>query len=156
MEYKKLFDVKEFPWCPAAVHVIMKAKNTGKIDELGEEIEYEFTSYSHVTSESEINQWVVDNANELLRKIGLAPNGRPLPVKKPIKVFLRLTAIVEQEVDVDTPEEAREVAEERFLEESDPMIDVVRDDIESLVPVAYDMGDGNTKDYDTQEGGEEC
>lgn len=134
MEYKKLFNVKKFPWCPDTVHVIMKAKNAEKLEEF-------------VRSESEINQWAVDNADELLRKIGLAPDGKPLPVKKPIKVFLRMTAIVEQEVDVATPELARKVAGERFLEESDPLIDVDRDDIESLVPVAYDEGDGHTRDY---------
>lgn len=148
MEYKKLFDVKEFPWCPAAVHVIMKARNAGKIKELEAEIVSDLNSYTHISSEDEINEWVRSHADDLLRRIGLTPKGKPLPAKKPIKVFLRLTTIVEQEVDARTPEKAKERADELFYAESDPLVCIDRDDIESLVPVAYDMGDGDTKNYE--------
>lgn len=145
MKFTVEFSADTFKWHGSAKRVVGYIKKAGKMDAFAEVLKGYF-GYSHIPSESEINKYVNDNQVSILHDLGMNPDGSPLKTNK-IKVFLRLTAVVEQEVVSDDPEEAKDIAGELYWEESDPLLSMDRDEVQELVPVAYDMGDGVTRDY---------
>jgi hypothetical protein len=149
MKYTVDFSPHTFEWYGSAKRVVGYVAKAGKMDEFGRMLSYHF-GYSNIPSAEEINKYVNDHQVSMLHDLGMGPDGKPLKNSK-IKVFLRLEAMVEQEVEADTPEKAREKAAECYLEDSDPLLSILRDDVQSLTPVAYDMGDGDTKDYEEEE-----
>ena len=63
-------------------------------------------------------------------------------------MFLRVTALVKEEVVAHDPEEAKSKALCMFQDrEGDPIFSADMDDVQEVEAAAYDDGSGNTMDY---------
>lgn len=99
--------------------------------------------------QDEVVRIAVKNKGEIYHSLGLDEDGNPIKGKK-FGVFLRVTCVVKEEVIARNPEEAREKAMRQWDEDDgDPLFCADRSDIQEVEPVAYDEGDGNTKDFDS-------
>lgn len=151
MIYTKKFDLDTFPWKFKAASIISKIKDAGRLEEFSKALEGKFDSESDTASECEINDFVAENEVEVLKMCGLDASGKPIGSKRKYKVFLRVTGVVSEEVEADTPEEARKnVVDEFFDSPGDPLFCMDREDVDTVVPVAYDEG-GETFDYGPSE-----
>lgn len=154
MIYTKKFDLDTFPWKFKAASVVSKIKEAGKLEEFSKALEGKFDYESDTASEDEINDFVAENEVEVLKMCGLDASGRPIGSKRKYKVFCRFTGTAEEEVEADTPEEARKKVVEEFWdtggEDPVPLVFMDRDDVETIVPVAYDE-DGETLYYGPSE-----
>lgn len=150
MIYTKTFSLSDFEWTGVSKGIVETIKNAGKGTEFEKLVEDRFDSEDDTASDLEIDKWVADNAIRIMGGLGLALDGKP--VKKKYKVFLRITATDIEEIEASSPEEAREKAKDGFYDNFDDMfMTIMREDVESAVPVAYDEGDGETKDYPHEE-----
>ena len=151
MIYTKKFDLDTFPWKYKAAKVISKIKDAGKLEELSNVLEERFDNECDTASDHEIDDFVAENGVEVLKMCGLDASGRPIGSKRKYKVFCRLTGTTEEEVEADTPEEARKKVVDEFWDTvGDPLVCMNREDVETIVPVAYDEG-GKTLDYGPSE-----
>lgn len=143
MNYAKEFELDSLGDSCAAVN---KARDAGKSDELLSLLEKKFAGRCETLEE--IREYVNSHENNLLREIGLAPDGKPLDEKK-FKVFVRINCITDFEVNAKNPEDAREIANEIVWEDpGNCFINIHRDEIETAVPVAYEEPESfETKDY---------
>ena len=145
MIYTKTFRLSDFEWTGNSKRVVEMICNAGKSSEFVDLIEERFDHESDTAADFEINKWVIDEVVSIMGRLGLTLDGKP--VKKKFKVFYRITGVSNEEVEADNAEDARE----KFLEEfydGDPLHCIDRDDIESVVPLAYEEGDdGGTVDY---------
>lgn len=147
MIYTKKFDLDTFPWKFKAARVISKIKDAGRLEELSKALEGKFDSESDTASECEINDFVAENEVEVLKMCGLDASGKPIGSKRKYKVFLRVTGVVSEEVEAESPEEAADLAPDEFFDTStDTYAMIDRENFETAVPVAYDAGDGETVD----------
>lgn len=150
MIYTKLFDLDTFPWKFKAAKVISKVVEAGKLGELTKALESRFDNEDDTASEDEINDFVAENEVEVLKMCGLDASGKPIGSKRKYKVFLRVTGVVSEEVEAESPEEAADLAPEEFFDTStDTYAMIDREDCETAVPVAYEDGDGDTKSFDS-------
>ena len=146
MIYTKTFQLSDFEWTEDAKRVVEMICKAGKSSEFVGLIEKRFDHENDTAADFEISKWVIDEAVGIMESLGLTLDGKP--VKKKYKVFLRITATDMVEVEADSPEEARDKAKDVFYDNFDDMfMTIMREDVESAVPVAYDEGDGYTKDY---------
>lgn len=147
MIYTKKFDLDTFPWKFKAARVISKIKDAGKLEELSKALEGKFDSESDTASECEINDFVAENEVEVLKMCGLDASGKPIGSKRKYKVFLRVTGVVSEEVEAESPEEAADLAPDEFFDTStDTYAMIDREDFETAVPVAYEGAGGETVD----------
>ena len=151
MIYTKMFDASTFDWTPDARMVVDKVMSAGKKDEFEEIIKKRFDNEHDTVSDGEINSFVAGNGGYILASVWLDKDGNPIEEPKKYKVFCRVTGTVEEEVEADTPEEARQKVVDEFWDAGgDPLFCMNRDDVETVVPVAYDEG-GQTLDYGPSE-----
>lgn len=149
MIYTKTFRLSDFEWIGNAKRVVEMICNAGKSSEFVHLIEKRFDHENDTAADFEISKWVIDEVVSIMGSLGLTLDGKP--VKKKFKVFYRITGVSYEEVEADNAEEAREKLLEEFGE-GDPLYCINRDDIETVVPVAYEEGDdGVTKDYGPSE-----
>lgn len=147
MIYTKEFDLDTFPWKFKAARVVDKIREAGKLDELQKAIERRFDCENDTASDNEIDDFVGKNEVKILEICGLDADGKPIGSKRKYKVFLRVTGVVSEEVDAESPEEAADLAPDEFFDTStDTYAMIDREDFETAVPVAYDAGDGETVD----------
>lgn len=152
MIYTKEFDLDTFPWKFKAAMVISKIKDAGKLEEFSKALEGKFDSESDTASEYEINDFVAENEVEVLKMCGLDASGKPIGSKRKYKVFLRVTGVVSEEVEAESPEEAADLAPDEFFDTStDTYAMIDRENFETAVPVAYDAGNGKTVDLNWME-----
>lgn len=150
MIYTKKFSVDDFEWTEFPRILVDRIKKAGKEDEFTKILEEEFDSEVDTFSDYDIDQYVSSNAVEIMKRLGLTIEGKP--IRKMYKVFYRVTAISNEEVEAGDPEEAREKFLDELYGDGDPILSLLRDDIESAVPVAYEEGDdGGTVDYGPSE-----
>lgn len=153
MIYTKKFSVDDFEWSDFPRNLVERIRKAGKADELSKILEEEFDSEIDTFSDHDIDSYVSSNAVEIMKRLGLTIEGKP--IRKIYKVFYRVTAVSHEEIEAGDPEEARE----KFLDEfypapgdGDPLLSFMRDEVESAVPVAYEEGDdGQTVDYGPSE-----
>ena len=150
MIYTKKFSVHDFEWTDFPRNLVERIKNAGKADGFTKIIEEEFDSESDTFSDCDIDKYVSSNAVKIMKRLGLTIEGKP--IRKTYKVFYRVTATLNEEVEAGDPEEAREKFLYELYGDADPLLSFMRDDIESVVPVAYEEGDdGRTIDYGPSE-----
>lgn len=150
MIYTKKFDLDTFPWKFKAARVISKINDAGKLEAFSKALEGKFDSESDTASEDEINDFVAENEVEVLKMCGLDASGKPIGSKRKYKVFLRVTGVVSEEVEAESPEEAADLAPDEFFDASTDVYAMIdREDFETAVPVAYEDGDGDTKSFDS-------
>jgi len=146
MIYTKTFQLSDFEWTGNAKRIVEMICKAGKSSEFVDLIKERFDHEDDTAADFEIDRWVIDEVVSIMGSLGLTLDGKP--VKKKYKVFLRITATDMVEVEADSPEEARAKSTDAFYDSFDDMfMTIMREDVESAVPVAYDEGDGNTKDY---------
>ena len=147
MQFLVDFDAREFAWTwPSAKRVVDMIRKAGKMDEFKEALDDWFHG-DHPTSD-DIQEHVASSSKSILNRIGLDENGNRLDRKK-FKVFYRITGTGSEEIEAETPEEARDKFIEEFWDSpGDPLLCIERSDVESVTPVCYDCGDGDTKDYE--------
>ena len=137
------FDPAKFPWSKEAAKTIKKIKSARKMKELKEFFEERFRGV--VPLAENIDMVVREYPEEVLDSCGLNKNGRKKKTKK-FEVFVRIEGVIKEEAEAETPEEAaRKVYAD--LNDGDPIISIIRSDVDSMKPVAYNDEDGNTKDY---------
>ncbi len=144
MTYSTNFDVYNFNWgdmCEA--NVIRKIRIAGRMSELGDFIQREFKDM--IPSDWDIRDFVSEHKLKVLNAVGLDENGHPLDSNK-IDVFLRASVVLRVTVVSDDPEDAAKKAHKE-IKDSHELIYVDSDDIEDIVPVAYNDHEGNTKDF---------
>lgn len=147
MIYTKKFDLDTFPWKFKAARVVDKIREAGKLDELQKAIERKFDYEDDTASDNEIDDFVGKNEVKILEICGLDADGKPIGSKRKYKVFLRVTGVVSEEVEAESPEEAADLAPDEFFDTSTDTYAIIdREDFETAVPVAYDAGDGETVD----------
>ena len=147
MIYTKTFQLSDFEWIGNAKRVVEMICNAGKSSEFVELIEERFDHEGDTAADFEISKWVIDEVVSIMGRLGLTLDGKPL--KKKFKVFYRITGTGSEEIEAETPEEARDKFIDEFWDSpGDPLVCIERDDVESVTPVCYDCGDGNTKDYE--------
>lgn len=137
------FDPARFPWSRKAAKTIRKIKSAHKMKELNEF----FCKYfgNSVPSAASIDGMVCRMPENFLGACGLDKNGRKKKTKK-FEVFVRVEGLVKEEVEAETPEEAaRKVYAD--LNDGDPIISLLRSDVDIMKPVAYNDENGDTKDY---------
>lgn len=149
MIYTKNFRLEDFTWSSLAMAVVQKIERANRSDAFMRLLEERFGGEDDTPSDFEIDCYVLRNEEKILSHLGLNPDGtEKSDVRKTYKVFLRITTTDNLDVKAETPEEAREKAVEAYCSDDDDMfVTILREDIESVVPVAYDEGDGETKDY---------
>ena len=151
MIYTKMFDASTFDWTPDARKVVDCIMAAGRKDRLETVIYERFGDRSPEPTEYNINAFVLTDKEFVLASVGLDACGNPIK-KNCYKVFVRVTGVTSEEVEAESPEEARrKVVDEFFDSPGDPLFCMLRDDVETVVPVAYDSGDGRTLDYGPSE-----
>lgn len=147
MQFLVDFDAKEFEWTwPSAKRVVDMIRKAGKMDEFKEALEDWFHG-DHPTSD-DIQEHVANSSKSILDRIGLDENGNRLDRKK-FKVFYRITGTGSEEIEAETPEEARDTFIKEFRgSPRTPCVFIEWGDVESVTPVCYDCGDGETKDFE--------
>ena len=153
MIYTKNFRLEDFTWSSLAMAVVKKIERANRSEAFMKLLEERFESENDTPSDFEIDCYVLRNEEKILSHLGLNPDGtEKSDGRKTYKVFLRITTTDHIDVKAETPEEAREKAVEEYRSDDDDMfVTILRDDIESVVPVAYDEGDGETKDFEDAE-----
>lgn len=150
MIYTKTFRLSDFEWTGNAKRVVEMICKSGKSSEFVDLIKERFDHEDDTAADFEISKWVIDEVVGIMESLGLTLDGKP--VKKKYKVFYRVTGVSFEEVEADNAIEAREKFMDDFFDSpGDPLFCMDRDDIETVVPVAYDEGDGDTKDYPPEE-----
>ena len=150
MIYTKKFSVDDFEWTEFPRNLVERIKKAGKADGFTKILEEEFGSETGTFSDCDIDKYVSSNAFEIMKRLGLTIEGKP--IRKTFKLFYRVTAISNEKVEAGDPEEARRKFLEEVYGDSDPLMSFYRDDIESVVPVAYEDGDdGPTVEYGPSE-----
>ena len=146
MIYTKKFSVDDFEWTDFPRNLVERIKKAGKADEFTKILEEKFDSESDTFSDFDIDKYVSSDAVELMKRLGLTIEGKP--IRKTYKLFYRVTAISNEKVEAGDPEEARRKFLEEVYGDSDPLMSFYRDDVESVVPIAYEEGDdGRTVEY---------
>lgn len=149
MIYTKKFSVDDFEWTDFTRNLVERIKKARKAGEFSKILEEKFDSETDTYSDYDIDKYVSSNAVELMKRLGLTIEGKP--IRKIYKVFYRITAISNDEIEAGDPEEAREKFLEEVYGDSDPLVSFMRGDIESVVPIAYEGDEGDTKDYGPSE-----
>lgn len=152
MHYLSDFDADTFKWKNEDVLLLVhKIRQFGKMREFQELLDHHFKEQSP-NSES-IENYVSINTDYIRAELGIPEE------KKKIKVFYRITGLDECLVEADTPEEARGKAVDAFFNgDGDMFCTMLIDDVETVVPVAYEDENGETRDFDvgeSEEGREE-
>ena len=147
MRYTKQFRGSSFEWTGSAKKIYEMISSADKYDDFEDLLKEHFGTL--VPEDWEISRYVADQAVSIMNSLGLDINGKPLSPKKKYNVFFRITATVSEEAEAESHEEAARIAHESLMsvEGGDPFAMVYRDDILESVPVCYDDGDFNTKDY---------
>lgn len=148
MIYTKKFSVDDFEWTEFPRELVERIRKAGKVGDLSKILEEEFDSETDTFSDYDIDEYVSSNAADIMQRLGLTIEGKP--IRNTYKVFYRVTAISHEEIEAGDPEEAREKFLEEF-DEGDPLHCINRDDIETVVPIAYEGDEGDTKDYGPSE-----
>lgn len=137
------FDPNTFSWSKNAKKTIRKIKAAGKMDLLEQFFDERFGN--HVPHADQVDMIVSRGPEEVLDACGLDKNGRQKKTKK-FEVYVRIEGVVREEADAETPEEAAKKVIKSF-NEGDPLITLLRDEVDLMKPVAYNDGDGQGKEY---------
>lgn len=137
------FDPETFNWSPDARKTVDIVQSAGRMDRLTKFLQ-KWCRGLDVT-ESEINSMVSLNRRRILYECGVNEDGSPRNTRN-FKVFMRVEGVISDDVMAETPEEAARIAYVN-LNGGDPIIPIDRSDVDVMRPVAYDEGDGDTKDY---------
>ena len=146
------FDPEKFPWSSEAAKTIKKIRSARKMKELNEFFcEYFGTT---VPSAESIDMMVSRMPEHILNGCGLDKDGHKKKTKK-FEVFVRVEGVVKYDAEAETPEgAARKVYAD--LNDGDPIIYLLRSELDLIKPVAYNDENGDTKDYpddfDVEEG----
>jgi len=150
MIYVKKFSVDDFEWTDSTRNIVERIKEAGKADLFAKILEEKFDREEYTFSDYDIDNYVSSDAVEIMKRLGLTIEGKP--ISKTYKVFYRVTVISNKEIDAIDPEAAKEKLLGELYAGGNQILSFTMDDVESLVPVAYEEDDdGRTVDYGPSE-----